>query len=219
MAALRWSSAWKIATRELRVGRGKFFFVLLSVAIGVAALTGVRSFSASFRSTLLTEARTIMAGDLTARMDAVPSPSEQKQLDAIVQQGVAMTQVTEMISMASTASDPNPVLISIKAVDPMQYPFYGSVKLSPAGALRDVLTDDSVVVGNDLLDRTHASIGDTLRLNGKNFRIAVPPNAPIVRYVLSDRSAVAKGSAVMIKTNPGAQAGLVTVGKGVTPPM
>ena len=54
---------------------------------------------------------------------------------------------------------------------------------------------------------------------GKNFRIAVPPNAPIVRYVLSDRSAVAKGSAVMIKTNPGAQAGLVTVGKGVTPPM
>jgi hypothetical protein len=53
----------------------------------------------------------------------------------------------------------------------------------------------------------------------KSFRIAVPPNAPIVRYVLSDRSAVAIGSAVMIKTNPGAQAGLVTVGKGVTPPM
>jgi hypothetical protein len=53
----------------------------------------------------------------------------------------------------------------------------------------------------------------------KSFRIAVPPNAPIVRYVLSDRSAVAIGSAVMIKTNPGDQAGLVTVGKGVAPPM
>jgi hypothetical protein len=53
----------------------------------------------------------------------------------------------------------------------------------------------------------------------KSFRIAVPHNAPIVRYVLSDRSAVAIGSAVMIKTNPGHQADLVTVGKGVTPPM
>jgi len=53
----------------------------------------------------------------------------------------------------------------------------------------------------------------------KSFRIAVPPNAPIVRYVRSDRSAVAIDSAVMIKTNPGDQAGLVTVGKGVTPPM
>jgi hypothetical protein len=47
----------------------------------------------------------------------------------------------------------------------------------------------------------------------------VPSNAPIVRYVLADRSAVAIGSAVMIKTNSGDQADLVTVGKGVMPPM
>jgi hypothetical protein len=53
----------------------------------------------------------------------------------------------------------------------------------------------------------------------KSFRITVPANTPIVRYILSDRSAVAMGSAVMIKTNPGDRAGLVTVGKGVTPPM
>jgi hypothetical protein len=53
----------------------------------------------------------------------------------------------------------------------------------------------------------------------KSFRITVPPNAPIVRYVLSERPALAIGSPVMIKTNPGDQAGLVTIGKGVTPPM
>jgi hypothetical protein len=53
----------------------------------------------------------------------------------------------------------------------------------------------------------------------KSFRITVPPNAPIVRYVLSDRAAIAIGSAVMVKTNPGDHASLVTVGKGVTPPM
>jgi hypothetical protein len=53
----------------------------------------------------------------------------------------------------------------------------------------------------------------------KSFRIIVPPNAPIVRYVLADQSAVAIGSTVMIKTNPGDRAALVTVGKGVTPPM
>jgi hypothetical protein len=37
--------------------------------------------------------------------------------------------------------------------------------------------------------------------------------------MLSDRTAIAIGSAVMIKTNPGNQADLVTVGKGVAPPM
>jgi hypothetical protein len=40
-----------------------------------------------------------------------------------------------------------------------------------------------------------------------------------VRYVLADRSTAFIGSTVFIKTNPGDRAGLVTVGKGVTPPM
>ena len=57
MASLSYGSAAKIAAREMRSSRGKFFFVVLSVAIGVAALTGVRGFSASFRGTLLTRAR------------------------------------------------------------------------------------------------------------------------------------------------------------------
>src|SRR3984885_8552987 len=53
----------------------------------------------------------------------------------------------------------------------------------------------------------------------KSFRITVPPAAPITRFEVADRSAVAIGSSVFIKTNPGNQAGLVTVGKGVTPPL
>jgi hypothetical protein len=53
----------------------------------------------------------------------------------------------------------------------------------------------------------------------KSLHITVPPNAPIVRYVLADRSAAFIGSSVFIKTNPGDQAGLVTIGNGVTPPM
>ena len=51
--SLTWTSAAKIAWRELRASRTKFLFVILSVAIGVAALTGVRGFSDSFQTTLL----------------------------------------------------------------------------------------------------------------------------------------------------------------------
>ena len=39
--ALGWATAIRIAWRELRASYAKFFFVILSVAIGVAALTGV----------------------------------------------------------------------------------------------------------------------------------------------------------------------------------
>ena len=49
---LSWSTAARIAWRELHASMGKFMFVVLSVAIGVAALTGVRGLSEAFTRTL-----------------------------------------------------------------------------------------------------------------------------------------------------------------------
>lgn len=53
----------------------------------------------------------------------------------------------------------------------------------------------------------------------KSVHITVPPRAPIVEFVLSDRSAIALGSTVVVWTEPRDQARLVAIGKGVTPPM
>src|ERR1700678_3107181 len=172
MATLSYRSAAKIAAREMHSSRGKFFFVILSVAIGVAALTGVRGFSASFRTTLLDKARGIMAADLSARMFQQPTREEQKGLDAIAAEGVEITPVTELLSMASTAKTLDPLLISLKAVDPAMYPFYGDVELSPAAPLRSVLTPDTVVVADDLLVRLHLKVGDELKIGTQIFRIA-----------------------------------------------
>ena len=81
MAALPWSTAARVAARELKASRTKFLFVVLSVAVGVAALTGVRGFSAAFRQTLLVRARSILAGDLGARMFQQPTPKQMSKLD------------------------------------------------------------------------------------------------------------------------------------------
>jgi hypothetical protein len=94
----------------------------------------------------------------------------------------------------------------------------GSVsKVSPAS-----LTNTSMTNGTVSAEKGGAA-GLTLTVaydgGSKSFRISVPPTAPITRFVVADRSAVAIGSSVFIKTNPGNQAGLVAVGKGVTPPM
>ena len=43
--------------------------------------------------------------------------------------------VTETLSMVSSGTVANPVLVSIKAVDPQVYPFYGAVKLDPPASL------------------------------------------------------------------------------------
>jgi putative ABC transport system permease protein len=179
MPSLSYRSAGKIAYREMRSSRGKFFFVILSVAIGVAALTGVRGFSSSFRSTLLTRARSIMAADLAARTTVQPTPLEAKGLVDIQSEGVKMTPVTELLSMASDPKTFDPLLVSLKAVDPAQYPYYGNVDLDPAGSLRTVLDANSVVVADDLLVRLKLKIGDQIKLGNKLFRIAsVVTNEP-----------------------------------------
>jgi putative ABC transport system permease protein len=175
--ALSWKRAGAIGWRDLRSAPGKFGFVVLSVAVGVAALVGVRGFSDSFRRTLSTEARSLMAGDLTARLYHKPTTEEKDRIAAIAQpRGIHTTWVTETVSMASVPTDPNtypvPLLVSLKAVDPAEYPYYGTAELEPAMSLRQALDGDSAVVAEEFLIRLKSGVGQTLRLGGRSFRIA-----------------------------------------------
>ena len=168
---LSWSTASKIAWREARASSAKFLFVIAAVAIGVGALTGVRGFSRAFYGMLLREARTLMAADLSLRVFALPNAQQAATMDQLMRRGVRRTWITETLSMVASTAVSNPVLVSIKAVDPRIYPFYGEVKLDPPGSLPQVLTADSVAVSADLLLRLKVAVGDSVRLGGQPFRI------------------------------------------------
>jgi putative ABC transport system permease protein len=172
--ALSWRRAGAIGWRDLRSAPGKFGFVVVSVAVGVAALVGVRGFSDSFRRTLSTEARSLMAGDLSARFYHLPTAEEEGKIAGVVRQnggGIRTTWVTETVSMASVAPDPVPLLVSLKAVDPAEYPYYGKAELEPEMSLVKALDGDSAVVAEEFLIRLKAGVGQTLRLGGREFRI------------------------------------------------
>ena len=203
--SLTWASAARIAWRELQASRAKFLFVILSVAIGVAALTGVRGFSDSFQRTLLGEARTIMAADLSARMFRQPTQAEEQQLNVLASRGMQRTEVSDTVSMVSSPGDPVPLLVSLKAVDPQQYPFYGTVDLQPAGDLRRTLTDATVVVAEDLLIRLHTKVGANLKIGDSIFRIA----AILVREPDRMSSGMGLGPRVMMTQNALGKTGLL----------
>jgi putative ABC transport system permease protein len=174
--ALSWKRAGAIGWRDLKSAPGKFGFVVLSVAVGVAALVGVRGFSESFRRTLSAEARSLMAGDLSARLFHEPTAEEKGKIAAIAkesgQTGIRSTWTTETVSMASVPPDPMPLLVSLKAVDPAEYPYYGTAELEPAMSLERALDGDSAVVAEEFLIRLNAHVGQTLRLGGRSFQIA-----------------------------------------------
>ncbi|MDQ6678559.1 MAG: ABC transporter permease, partial [Acidobacteriota bacterium] len=160
-----------IAWRESRASAAKFTFVILAVALGVASLTGVRGFSRAFQAVLLREARTLMAADLSVRVFTLPSAAQTAAMERLASKGITRTWITETITMASVSPDLPPLLVSVKAVDPNVYPFYGAVKLSPPGGLAQQLTADTCAVSEDLLLRLKLHPGDSLRIGGQPFRI------------------------------------------------
>jgi putative ABC transport system permease protein len=207
--ALGWSRAAAIGWRDLKSAPGKFAFVVLSVAVGVAALVGVRGFSESFRRTLTMEARSLMGGDLSARIFHQPTAAEQQKVDALDQQlGAQSTWAVETVSMASVPPDPVPLLVTLKAVDPAQYPYYGAAQLEPAMALKQALEGDSAVVAEEFLIRLNAHVGDTLRMGGRSFHIAA-----ILRQEPDRMSAGAgMGPRVMISRSALERTGLLSQG-------
>ena len=168
---MKLGTAFKIAWREARSSSVKFLFVILAVAIGVGSLTGVRGFSRAFHEMLLSQARTLMAADLSLRVFTLPNPEQDASMDDLVRRGVQRTWITETLSMASARPDRPPMLVSIKAVDPKVYPFYGEIRLDPPAPLRQALTPDTIAVSDEIILRMDVKTGDVLRLGGRDFKI------------------------------------------------
>ena len=131
-----WSTACKIAWREARASSFKFGFVILAVAVGIGSLTGVRGFSRAFHDMLLSQARTLMAADLSLRVFELPTPEQNVEMDNLAKRGVQHTWITETLTMATSGDSKPPMLVSVKAVDPSVYPFYGEIRLAPRRMLR-----------------------------------------------------------------------------------
>jgi putative ABC transport system permease protein len=167
-----WKLAWRIARREARASAPKFLFAVLGVATGVGALTGVRGFADAFQEELRRQARTLMAADVSIRQFTELTPEQQKCIDTYVRRGAKVTRISETVSMLGSGQpDGVPTLVSVKAVDPAAYPFYGRVTLDPDRPLREALDARSVAVSDDLPIRLNVQTGSMVKLGVAEFRI------------------------------------------------
>jgi putative ABC transport system permease protein len=159
-----------MAWRESCAALNRSIFVLLSTALGVAALAAITGFRQSFESALARSARELIAADLAVRLTTSPSADELRTLERPSELGAQMTWVVETYSMAAWRE--HPVFTTIKAVDPGVYPFYGQVTLDSHQALREILDDSTTVVNREFLSAMNLSPGDSVQLGAARFRIA-----------------------------------------------
>jgi putative ABC transport system permease protein len=150
-----------------------------------------------------------MAADLTARQFTKPTNQEAQLLDVLASHGIDKTEITETVSMASSnVPEAVPVLVSLKAVDPKKYPYYGSVKLSPSMPLAHALKPDTVAAGEDVLIRLGVKVGDSIKLGDAEFKVtAIVTSEP-------DRmsGSLNVGLRVMLSRDAFARTGLIQLG-------
>ncbi|MGH3184101.1 MAG: ABC transporter permease, partial [Streptosporangiaceae bacterium] len=128
-----------------------------------------------------------MAGDLEVRASGAAlaqlTPAQASTLAGLAARHVRWTQVTESVSMVAAriagaagagvpapAGNADPILTTLKAVDPGAYPFAGAVVTDPPGALAR-LNDATVLASPDLLLRAGVATGATLLVGGRPFTI------------------------------------------------
>lgn len=132
----------RFALREMRGGLRGFYVFIACIALGSMAIAGVGSLAASLSEGLSREGQVILGGDLQFTLIQRESKPDER---AFLQNQGRVSSAATMRAMARTP-DGQATLVELKAVD-NAYPLFGSVKLEPALALADVLTQRGGVYG------------------------------------------------------------------------
>jgi putative ABC transport system permease protein len=159
---------FRMAWRETRAEAGHLALLLGAVAIGVAALVAINSFTANLQDSVRLQARALLGADLGFSSRRPFSPAVEAVLDSLPAVGTA--RLTNFPAMAYVARTTGTRLVQASAVDG-PFPFYGEIKTAPAPAWAALQQGRHVVVDPALLPALGAQVGDSLVLGEGRFLI------------------------------------------------
>ncbi len=202
--------ALRLARREMRSGLAGFRLFIACLALGVAAIAGILSFSRAVEEGLRADAREILGGDVAISLlyrEATP-----EQVEFMKGRGVLTRWIDSRAMARPTKPDGRPTLVQMKAVEP-GYPLYGAIELKGGGRLADALARrDNIwgaVVEESALKRMNLVPGDRLRIGD----VTVEVRGIIAREPDRGLNAFASlGPRLMIPFEAVAESGLVQPG-------
>jgi putative ABC transport system permease protein len=170
----RWRTLVALAWRDTRTTRRRLVLSMSSIAIGVAALVAVDSYSADVVRSIHVQARSLLGADLSvSARRTLPAPAI-AWLDSLRARGAAEAHVTTFSSMAVGGSlaggGKGTRLVQVRAMGPGA-PFYGKIETSPPDKWKELQNGPYAIVDSALLIALDAKIGDTLSLGYARFTI------------------------------------------------
>ncbi len=161
----------RMAAREVRASPRRFLLLTASVAVGVAALVAINSFTANLRDSVRRQAQALLGADLSLESRQPLPPSAGRLIDMLVGRGAEEARVTNFSAMAYVPRTDGTRLVQVAAIRG-GYPFYGQIRTEPAGAWSELQQARNVVVDPSLLTALRARVGDSLALGEARFVIS-----------------------------------------------
>ena len=160
----------RMAARELRAAPRRLLLLMGTVAVGVAALVAINSFTDNLQDSVRRQARALLGADLALVSRQAFSPRVEALLDTL-SRGARLSRVTSFAGMAYVPRTAGTRLVQVAAVEG-RYPFYGEIRTEPRPAWSLLQAGRNVVVDPSLLTALGARVGDTVALGEGRFVIS-----------------------------------------------
>lgn len=198
-----------LAWREARGSQRRGLLIALAIAIGVAALVAINSFTANVRDAVQRESRALLGADLSVG-SAGPWSAAAEAVVAELAAAARPAELARVLSFGAMALRPGGEttrLAQVLAVDP-GYPWYGTIVTEPAGEYERLAATGGAIADPSLAAMLGARVGDEIALGEARFVLrATIADAP---GDVSLRSAI--GPRVYIPRARAAETGLLTQG-------
>jgi putative ABC transport system permease protein len=161
----------RMAAREVRASPRRLLLLTASVAVGVAALVAINSFTANLRDSVRRQAQALLGADLSLESRQPLPPVAERLIDTLVTRGAREARVTNFSAMGYVPRTEGTRLVQVAAIRG-DYPFYGEIRTDPAPAWSELQGGRHAVVDPALLAALQARVGDTLALGEARFVIS-----------------------------------------------
>jgi len=165
-----------LAVREGRAALPRLSMLVAAVAVGVAALVAINSFTDNLLDSVRAQARALLGADLALSSGAPLSTKAEEDLARLVREATVgsaappLARVTRFAAMAYAPKRSGARLVQVMAVEP-GYPFYGTIETAPAGLWGRLDAEGDLIADASLLTALGAEVGDTVVLGEAQFRI------------------------------------------------
>ncbi len=188
-----------MAWREGRAAWRRLSLLVAAVAVGVAALVAINSFTDNLRDSVRGQARLLLGGDLFAWSAGPFSARAEEALGRLAASvpGASVARVSRFAAMAYVPHGSGSRLVGVVGIDG-DYPFYGRLTTDPPGAWERLASGGGALVDPALLAVLDARVGDTLSLGEARLAIrgtvADFPGDVAVRSALGPRVYLGAGA-------------------------